>query len=90
MTDSPTSGVRSFRKKPVVIEAWQFVETGILPDYVRFAWITNPTDEPSYMTIPTPEGAMRANLGDWIIKGVKGEVYPCNPDIFEATYEPVE
>ncbi len=41
------------------------------------------------MQIPTLEGRMRANIGDWIIRGMKGEVYPCKPDIFEATYEPV-
>jgi len=35
------------------------------------------------------EGTMRANVGDWIIRGVKGELYPCKPDIFKATYEPV-
>lgn len=40
--------------------------------------------------IATLEGLMRATLGDWIIKGVKGEFYPCKPDVFEATYEPVE
>ncbi|WP_422929019.1 hypothetical protein [Singulisphaera sp. PoT] len=40
------------------------------------------------LCIPTPEGVMLANPGDWIITGVKGEVYPCKPDIFEATYEP--
>ena len=38
-------------------------------------------------TIKTLEGAMKANKGDWIIKGIKGELYPCKPDIFEATYE---
>jgi len=40
------------------------------------------------LMVPTLEGNMYANPGDWIIKGVKGEVYPCKPDIFEATYEP--
>ncbi|HLE04564.1 MAG TPA: hypothetical protein VI729_08150 [Anaerolineales bacterium] len=40
--------------------------------------------------IPTLEGTMRCDPGDWIIRGVKGEVYPCKPDIFEATYEEVE
>lgn len=39
--------------------------------------------------IETPEGRMKANPGDWIIKGIKGEFYPCKPDIFEATYEAV-
>ena len=40
--------------------------------------------------IPTLEGTMRCGPGDWIIRGVKGEIYPCKPDIFEATYEAVE
>lgn len=43
-----------------------------------------------YLWIGTLEGAMRASPGDWIIQGVKGEIYPCKPDIFEATYESVE
>ena len=43
-----------------------------------------------YITIPTLEGNHRADEGDWIITGVKGKVYPCKPDIFEMTYEPVE
>lgn len=48
-------------------------------------------EEPPYLelTIPTLEGDHIAKHGDWIIKGVKGEFYPCKPDIFEATYEPV-
>ena len=58
-----------FRKKPVVIEAYQ-------------------TDKE--MDIETLEGTLHANVGDWIITGVKGEKYPCAPDIFEQTYEPVE
>jgi hypothetical protein len=40
--------------------------------------------------IPTPEGLMLGVEGDWIIRGIKGELYPCKPDIFAATYEPVE
>ena len=43
----------------------------------------------AYMRIVTLEGAMIASVGDWVIRGVKGEFYPCKPDIFEATYEPV-
>jgi hypothetical protein len=57
-----------YRKKPVVIEAYQ-------TDVV--------------LLIDTLEGVMTANPGDWIITGVKGEKYPCKPDIFEATYEKV-
>jgi hypothetical protein len=41
-----------------------------------------------HMLIPTPGGALRADLTDWIIRGVKGEVYPCKADVFEASYEP--
>jgi len=43
-----------------------------------------------HILIATLEGVMQAKLGDWIIKGVQGEFYPCKPDIFEATYEKVE
>lgn len=83
-----------FHKKPVVIEAfclgydpipdWASNQTGIV-------YHTDHTDGGQhYAEIPTPEGTMRANVGDWIILGVKGERYPCKPDIFAATYEPVE
>lgn len=44
--------------------------------------------EPEHIAIDTLEGTMRAEAGDWIIRGVKGEFYPCKPDIFDATYEP--
>lgn len=46
--------------------------------------------DPEHLTVHTLEGRMRADLGDWIIKGVAGEFYPCKPDIFAATYEQVE
>lgn len=91
-----------FRKKPVVIEAWQFMGHGVgAPDWVNTSWFyeeiipPHPGDPDKkrvrgspLLQIPTLEGIMRANIGDWIIHGVKGEVYPCKPDIFEATYEP--
>lgn len=76
-----------FRKKPVVIEARQFVsrEDGS----VLCSWCGGTNEvSPSVIQIQTLEGEMMACLGDWIIKGVKGEFYPCKPDIFEATYEP--
>ncbi len=44
-------------------------------------------EAPAFIVIPTLEGDMRADRGDWIIRGIKGEFYPCKPDIFEATYE---
>ncbi len=76
-----------YRKKPVVIEAWQNVDDSPFPDWVDAADVGR---EPGgIILIDTLEGVMKAQLGDWIIKGVKGEVYPCKPDIFEATYEPV-
>jgi len=83
-----------YRKKPVVIEAMQF--TNDTKDAV-WAWTANHSDigadfengEP-VVRIMTPEGEMVARLGDWIIKGIKGEFYPCKPDIFEATYERID
>lgn len=82
-----------YRKKPIVIEAMEFTDKA--KDQV-FNWITctcaaafdkegNPT-----LIISTLEGDHTARLGDWIIKGVQGEFYPCKPDIFEQTYELVE
>lgn len=78
-----------FRKKPVVIEAVQFhVAADVWPDGVL------PPDEGEmgfgYGYIQTLEGRMMVSDGDWVITGVKGEKYPCKPDIFEATYEAVD
>jgi hypothetical protein len=79
-----------FRKKPVVIEAWRFdgsfecFESIAAATMHHFLW--NPNN--STLIVPTLEGDHIANRGDWIIRGIKGEVYPCKPDIFEATYEP--
>lgn len=85
--------VRRYRKKPVVIEAMRFVGGRESAHEVKaFAgdsficwWFNHDT-----IGIETLEGTMHAKPGDWIIKGVAGEFYPCKPDIFEATYEPVE
>lgn len=81
-----------FRKKPVEIEAERFTEEN--KDRV-FVWVScnhyadfDEKHQP-ILVLSTLEGDMTARLGDWIIKGVKGEFYPCKPDIFEATYEPV-
>ena len=71
-----------FRKKPVVIEATQWFKDGDHPAVVRGA----PSGMPVYW-INTLEGDMMVSEGDWIITGVKGEHYPCKPDIFEMTYE---
>lgn len=77
-----------FRKKPVVIEAVQF--TGDNNEEIReFVGQSGFVDRASLWKIATLEGAMTASFGDWIIKGVNGEFYPCKPDIFEKTYEAV-
>ena len=84
-----------YRKKPVVIEAWRW--DGGNPFYmpVQPTWLTDgmyyktTPEGKEYVVISTLEGDMSANPGDWIIRGIKSEFYPCKPDIFEATYEPV-
>ena len=87
--------IRKFRKKPVVIEARQFT----LHDADNPAFIENwcggqvrgmalPAAE-RIIQISTLEGEMEGTVGDWIIRGVKGEFYPCKPDIFDMTYEEV-
>jgi len=80
-----------FRKKPIVIEAIQW--NGSNGDYAAVQALDENgavSFEPiGGLYITTLEGDMRADIGDWIIKGVKGELYPCKPDIFKATYEAV-
>ncbi len=92
-----------FRKRPVAIEAITFDE---LVEHGKASGATSPTggnpwsfsyaghpitheNEDCYL-IPTPKGTMKLMRGDMLITGVKGEIYPCKPDIFAATYEPVE
>ena len=84
-----------YRKKPVVIEAIQFLDTvesiSALSEFIGETIkvdYSNP-DKPIFK-IDTLEGPHIANVGDYIIKGVKGEFYPCKPDIFEMTYERVD
>lgn len=86
-----------FRKKPVVIEAFQIPP--VEDEQTRDApppWLVDAICSREVKTLPeggvlirTLEGSMRGDVGDWIIKGVKGELYPCKPDIFTATYDPV-
>ena len=79
-----------FRKKPVVIEArqWDGSNAADLLEWISTregcdeAWQDGET-----LIIPTLEGDHAARIGDWIIRGVQGEFYPCKPDIFDATYE---
>lgn len=77
-----------YRKKPVVVEA---VKVETLDDVYDFCGLDN-TTQPLHdkVGIITLEGTMWASVGDYIIKGVQGEFYPCKPDIFEQTYEPAE
>ena len=83
---------RRFRKRPVLIEAVQwtgdnFIEIDAFLLGGTRLFETYPSQ--GIIKILTLEGEMIASIGDWIIKGVKGEFYPCKPDIFEATYEEV-
>jgi hypothetical protein len=98
---------KTFRKKPVEIQAMQFVGSNA-DTHAVYQWIEANTQgsfdplgdelpasgvsiDPAtgFMMIATLEGVMQAKPGDWIIRGVQGEFYPCRPDIFAATYEPV-
>lgn len=85
-----------YRKKPVVIEAMQWnphdlEEAGQVAGWM-LAHIPNGfrVVEGRGLQIDTLEDPMIASPGDWIIRGIKGEFYPCKPDIFEATYDRVE
>lgn len=90
-----------YRKKPVVIEAikWtglnlteckEFTGDGAEYIYHDAAYEVNAAPPSVEIIIHTLEGDMRASVGDYIIKGVDGEYYPCKPDIFEKTYEAIE
>jgi len=99
---------KTYRKRPVVIEAMQL--TGSSGEiHAVYQWVENNTQgsfdpldpitpgsgvsiDPStgFMLIATLEGVMQAKPGDYIIRGIQGEFYPCKPDIFEASYEPAE
>ena len=79
-----------FRKKPIIIEAVQYTgnniryitdELNMSENYYRY--------EDFELYINTLEGKFKADVGDWIIKGIKDEFYPCKPDIFEMTYETI-
>ena len=94
-----------FRKKPVVIEAFQLTvstraSNADWPTWAHCAWDKDREAEGSLfptvagvddgtLSVGTLEGQMLVSFGDYIIQGVKGEIYPCKPDIFEATYEAV-
>ena len=86
-----------FRKKPVVIEAVEIKRENYDALLELFYASENPDNwpifmawenDPVYVEVRTLEGTMRGNAGDWLIRGVRNEIYPCKPDIFAATYEP--
>ena len=97
-----------FRKKPVVIEAFQMTrerrgDNKDWPNWLNEAWnkphgesgAVYPVDYPhsdgaDELQITTLEGTHLVTFGDWIIRGVKGELYPCKPDVFALTYEPAD
>jgi len=86
-----------FRKKPVVIEAihWDGTNPKEVHDFIGcnvppFTPYSHPIWAKSGIDIPTLEGHMVASVGDWVIKGINGEFYPCKPDIFEKTYDEVK
>jgi len=97
-----------FRKKPVVIEAFQMTlkrrwDNSEWPSWLNQAWQNEPGegsvwidsskpnapghDSAAELVCGTLEGVHKIDWNDWIIQGIKGEIYPCKPDIFEATYE---
>ena len=92
-----------FRKKPVIIEAFQMTEarrwdSSIWPGWLHEAWTRHPGEKAMWpdpdqgingpkLVCGTLEGVHKISWGDWIIQGVQGEIYPCKPDIFQETYE---
>lgn len=95
--------MRRYKKKPVVIEATQLTKDNIIAMYewvhnvdfstvvgVAYSEIIDNVKANGGLVIHTLEGEMLARFGDYIIKGIKGEFYPCKPDVFLATYEEVE
>lgn len=87
-----------YKKKPVIIEAIQLLNNNSsIEECLKFIYNVFITDDDietvkndKHIRIQTLEGDMKASFGDYIIKGVNGEFYPCKPDIFEKTYENIE
>ena len=89
-----------FRKKPIVIDAvqWNGKNFDEIMNFMQYfhgnKFNYENAEEQAYktkqLTIQTDEGLMTASLNDWIVKGVKGEFYPCKPDVFELTYEKID
>jgi len=85
-----------YRKKPVIVDAFRW--TGDRDQIEDPEWIVEAiksgkvrfSEDGESLLVDTHEGILMANQGDYIIRGIQGEIYPCKPDIFEATYEQVE
>ena len=80
-------GIQRWRKKPIEIDALRLTPTNGLDVSTWCGGQYQPA--PNHVLIRTLEGTMQADVGDYVIRGVKGEHYPCKPDIFEASYEPI-
>lgn len=84
--------IKKYKKKPVVIEAIQLTQSTMQESYkwigsnVNLSFATDGT----YINIKTLEGTMAAHVGDYIVKGIEGEFYPCKASIFERSYEEVK
>lgn len=80
-----------YRKKPIIIEAvqWNGENVGDIMNLAYSTFRPLEFEHNGFVKINTLEGVMKASVGDYIIKGVKGEIYPCKPDIFEQTYEQI-
>ena len=95
--------LKKYRKKPVVIDAFQMTrerrwDNSEWPTWLYEAWQrapgenalwSNPDESADTLVCGTLEGVHVITFGDWIIQGVKGEIYPCKPDIFQMTYEEI-
>lgn len=87
--------IKKYIKKPVTIEAIQYLGDNLqeVEDFIDQSILlytnTESNNEVGAIGIPTLEGIMRASIGDYIIKGVRGEYYPCKPDIFKLTYDEI-
>lgn len=82
-------GLTKYRKKPVVVEAVRWDGNNVSEVSAFIGMDVNARFVGDTVVIPTLEGDMTASNGDWIIRGVNGEYYPCKPDVFTKTYEPV-
>lgn len=80
--------MKRYRKKPVVVEAVKWGgNTELLPGTIGVDWVVNRAGD---VALKTDKGVKFVSIEDWVIRGAKGELYPCRDDIFRATYEEVE